>query len=168
MSYRNEFNDTSKDVKWTFWKVVPLVFGAIVVLGVISYALGWFGEAASVAQDEFGPKAALEKYEWFKDQSARIEKSKADIMTFEERVKGIEKQYSGYGKDMAKWPPHIQVQYNSAKQTSRDDLTAIVSNYNNLVKEYNAASSKFNWVPFKTKSDKPKETIEEYIVPSDL
>jgi hypothetical protein len=167
MSYRNEFNQVSTDFNWTFWKVFWWIFGVSIVVGLLGYAMGWFTETANVAKDEFGAKAALEKYEWFKDQYQRIEKTKADIATYEERVKSVDTQYSEYG-NKAKWPADIRIQYNHAKQIARDDLTAIVSNYNNLVKEYNAASSKFNWVPFKTESNKPKETMEEYFIPPSL
>ena len=164
MSYRDEFNNTSKDVSWTFGKVIGPIIGVIILIGIVGYVMGWFSEAASVAKDEFGAKAALEKYEWFKDQSARIEKASADILTFEQRVKSVDKQYAEYG-DKKNWSPDIRVQYNHAKEISRDDLVSVVSNFNNLVRDYNAQSSKFNWVPFKTKSDKPKETMEEYVIP---
>jgi len=41
---------------------------------------------------------------------------------------------------------------------------AVASQRNNLVKEYNAASKKFNWAPFQTKSDKPPESYQDYVV----
>lgn len=146
------------------WKLILGIIGTFIVIVIVGAILGWFTETVDVAHDEFGPKAALEKYEWFKDQSARIEKGSADILIFEQRVKSVDKQYADYG-DKKNWSPDIRIQYNHAKEIARDDLTAIASNYNSLVKDYNAQSSKFNWTPFKTKSDKPKETLEEYIIP---
>ncbi|MDP1690147.1 MAG: hypothetical protein Q8L52_03030 [bacterium] len=144
---------------WSLWVMLVIAF---VVISATGYALGWFGEAAQVARDEFGPKAALEKYSWFIDQANRIEKMDQDLKIFEGRAQKVQEQYQGYGKDMAKWPPHIQVQYNQAAQQVRDDLAALASQRNNLVREYNAASEKFNWSPFQTRPDKPKERFHSY------
>jgi hypothetical protein len=58
----------------------------------------------------------------------------------------------------------IQTQYNQAKQQARDDLIAVASQRNNLVREYNAASEKFNWKPFLTRPDKPKDRFDDYVV----
>lgn len=134
------------------------------ILGTVGYAFNWFGEAAQVAREEFGPRGALHKYEWFIEQASAIEKMDKDVEIFKGRLVGVKDQYQGYGEDMSKWPPHIQSQYNSNIGTARNDLVAIVSQRNNLVKEYNAASEKFNWAPFKTKVDKPRERFQEYAV----
>jgi len=164
-TYRDEFNKTTKEVKWTFWKVTGLIVGALIVLSVIGYALGWFSDAAEVAKDEFGPKAAMEKYEWFINQATNIEKMDQDIVLYQQRVASVDSTYAAYGKDKSTWPPDIRTTYNHEKQTAKDDLLAIASQRNNLVKEYNAASQKFNWTPFQTKPDKPKETYLEYKTP---
>jgi len=57
------------------------------------------------------------------------------------------------------------MQYNREVQMARDDLASIASQRNGLVKEYNAASEKFNWAPFETNPDKPEESYHEYVVP---
>lgn len=147
-----------------FWKVIFLVVPMAIILSTIGYVLGWFGEAATVVQDEFGPKAALQKYEWFIEQANRIEKMDKDIVMFEGRVQGVDEQYKTYGEDRSKWPPHIQVQFNRERQQSREDLLAVASQRNNLVREYNAASEKFNWKLFQTRPDKPKERFHNYDV----
>ncbi len=137
----------------------------IAALGAVAYGLGWIGSAGEVAKEEFGPEAALEKYEWFIDQAAAIEKADSDIALFELRRANIEIQYaSTYGADKTKWSPSVQTQYNHEMQIARDDLLAIVSNRNNLVKEYNAQSQKFNWAPFKGRDDYPPENFVNYVV----
>jgi hypothetical protein len=146
------------------WKVVVLVVVLSAIIGGAGYVFGWFGEAAQVAHDEFGPKAALQKYEWFKEQAAGIKKMDQDVSMYEQRVKSVDAQYVAYGKDPAKWPLDVRVQYNHAKEQGRDDLVAIASQRNNLVKEYNAASSKFNWSPFQTNPDAPAKYFQEYVV----
>lgn len=160
----NDYEEAVEKGPWSvFWKIFWTVAAMAAVILTAGYFLGWFGEAAKVAQDEFGAKAALAKYEWFIEQATRIEKMDKDIGLFEARVKGVESQYQGYGKDMAKWPPHIQVQYNKERQQAREDLIAIASQRNNLVREYNAASEKFNWKLFQTNPNKPKERFHEYV-----
>lgn len=144
-----------------FLKFGGLMLFAAAVVAVVGYGLGWLGEGAKVAQEQFGPKAALAKYEWFIDQANRIDKMDQDIKLFEGRVSGIDDQYTAYGKPDA-WTPDVRLQYNQAKQQGRDDLLAIVSQRNNQVREYNAASGKFNWSLFKTRPDKPAERFSEY------
>lgn len=145
------------------WQFLGIVIIALAAIGLTGHIFGWFGEAAKTAQDEFGPKAALAKYSWFVDQANAIEKMDKDIPLFEGRAAAVKTQYQGYGPDMTKWPPHIQAQYNQAAQQARDDLVAVASQRNNLVRDYNAASDKFNWSLFQTRPDKPKERFHEYI-----
>ena len=155
---------TRKEWSTMFGLGVALLF-LIFALGAVAYGLGWIGSAGEVVKEEFGPEAALEKYEWFIDQANAIEKADADIALFEQRRADIEVQYtSTYGADKTKWSPGIQVQYNHEAQTARDHLLAIVSNRNNLVKEYNAQSEKFNWAPFKGRDDYPPENFVDYVV----
>lgn len=145
------------------WQLFGIFLVVVAALSGAGYVFGWFGEAAKTAQDEFGPKAALSKYSWFVDQANAIEKMDKDIPMFEGRVTAVKTQYQGYGSDMAKWPPHIQAQYNQAVQQARDDLVAVASQRNNLVRDYNAASDKFNWSAFQTRPDKPKQRFHEYV-----
>jgi hypothetical protein len=146
--------------------LVKFIVGLMLVGAVISligWGLGWFSEAGKVAKEEFGPQAALEKYQWFISQANAIDKMNTDIGNFEKRVTAVEKQYVGsYGTDKTKWTPDVRVLYNRENQLARDDLLAVVTQRNNLVKEYNAQSQKFNWAPFRTRSDMPSEQLQEY------
>ena len=76
----------------------------------------------------------------------------------------MDEQYAAYFTDKAKWAPHIQAEYNSARQQVRDDLVAVKSQRNTLAREYNAASEKFNWAPFQTNVDKPREKFQELVI----
>ena len=62
-------------------------------------------------------------------------------------------------------PLDVRTRYGSDSQQARDDLTAIVSQRNNLVRDYNAASEKFNWSPFQTRADMPPTTFTETAAP---
>lgn len=152
---------TSKSMVWKF---VFFIIALVVVVSAVGYVFGWFGEAATVVQEEFGPRAALKKYEWFIDQANRVEKMDQDIKMFEGRVTNVDSQYKTYGDDRAKWPPHISVQFNRERQQAREDLIAVASQRNNLVREYNSQSEKFNWKLFQTRPDKPKERFHDYDV----
>ncbi|KKT41612.1 MAG: hypothetical protein UW88_C0008G0002 [Candidatus Collierbacteria bacterium GW2011_GWD2_45_10] len=143
-----------------------VIFVLMLALGVLGSVLGWWiDEAGDVVKEEFGPKAALEKYEWFVYQANAIAKADSDIALFEQRLVDIETQYtSTYGEDKTKWMPSTQAQYNHEMQIARDDLMAIVSNRNGLVKDYNTESQKFNWAPFKGRADYPPESFLDYKV----
>jgi len=145
--------------------IIIIVIAVVIFLSAGGSILWWVNQATIVAQNEFGPQAALQKYEWFIDQANAIAKADKDIALFEQKRVDIETQYDKtYGTDRSKWSPSIQAQYNQAIQTGRDDLIAVVSNRNGLVKEYNAQSEKFNWEPFMTRSDLPQKTFSDYVV----
>lgn len=146
-----------------FFKLGAAILILVSLLVALSWALGWIGDAGVVAKDEFGPKAALTKYEWFVDQAAFIQKADADIELYTQRVSEVESRYvSTYGADKSKWLPSTQALYSHDIQTVQADLTAIKSNRNSLVRDYNAQSSKFNWAPFRGRADYPPETFVEY------
>lgn len=123
-------------------KVIAGVAGFVVLIGsvsVVSYTLGWFGEGATVVQQEFGPRKSLIKYEWFVDQSNAIKARENDISLYEDRIKSLEDQY----KDVQRkdWPRDDREGHNQQKA----ELAGIKASYNDLVREYNANSQKFNW-----------------------
>jgi hypothetical protein len=83
----------------------------------------------------------LAKYEWFKNQKAAIDKTRADIMLYEEQYKLIDKDDR------------------QERNQSRAELMGIVSTYNSLCAEYNAQMSKFNY-RFTNKGDLPQTNLE--------
>lgn len=121
------------------FKIILAVVVLGVFVGVIGYGLGWFGEAAQVTQEEFGPRAMLQKYEWFKDAAAQLEKKQADITVYDGRMKSMSETY----KDLArhKWPREDREQYN----VWVSEVAGVKASYNSLAAEYNAQMAKFNW-----------------------
>ena len=120
-------------------KAVFGIFLLAAVVGGLGYAFGWFGEAAQVAQDEFGPKAMLKKYEWFKDAAAQLEKKQADIAVYDGRLKAMASGYTGLARQ--NWPREDREQYN----VWTSEVAGVKASYNQLAAEYNAAMAKFNW-----------------------
>lgn len=161
VAHWKKYEEAAEHGPWPIiWRAGLLLVAVTVVFGTMGYVLGWFGEAMDVAREQVGPRAALAKYEWFIDQATRIEKMDKDVQMFEKRAAGVDEKYKTYGEDKSKWQPHVQVQYNRESQQARDDLIAVTSQRNALVREYNAASEKFNWKPFESRSDLPKPAYE--------
>ncbi len=140
----------------------PLSLAAKVIIGLtlvtalvagIGYVCGWFGEAAKVAQDEFGPQAMLKKYEWFKDAAAQLDKKRADIAVYESRIKAMEASYQGAARQ--NWAREDREQYN----VWQSEIAGVKASYNALAAEYNAAMAKFNW-RFANKDDLPPGATE--------
>lgn len=141
--YRNEFLSVANETGWTlrksFFKIIlPLILFSCSV-SVVGYGLGWFSEAATVAKEEFGPRAMLEKYEWFKDASAQLDKKVADIKIFDGRLTSMKNDYAGIAR--TKWDRTDKEQFNLWTQ----ELAGIKASYNSLSAEYNAQMAKFNW-----------------------
>lgn len=111
----------------------------LVILVIVGNALRWFGGAIEVAHEEFSAKALLQKYEWFKDTSASLNKKQADIKIYDSRIKQMEEDY----KDASRkdWDRTDKEQM-SIWQT---ELAGVKASYNSLAAEYNSQMVKFNW-----------------------
>ena len=96
-------------------------------------------EAADVAHEEFGPRELLRKYEWFKDASAKLDKKKADIKVYKNRLKTLADTYEG--EKRKDWAKEDREQYNQISA----EIAGVQASYNTLAAEYNAQMAKFNW-----------------------
>jgi len=113
------------------WGVIFIFIMAI--FSAVSFTLSIFGEAAQVAKSEFGAKASLKKYEWFKDASQQLIKLNKDINIYQDKVDTLCRS-SGLDR----------VSREQCMVWSQE-LAGIKSARNDLVAEYNAQSNKFNW-----------------------
>ena len=120
-------------------KGILYFFGFVVVIGSISYVLGWFGSAATVAKKEFGPQVALKKYEWFINASNQLNKQAIDIELYQAK---IDRTCTSHMDRLAREQCMVWEQ----------ELIGVKSNYNSVVAEYNSQSEKFNWSLFNTKN----------------
>ena len=120
-------------------KVILAVFALSVLVGGLGYVAGWFGEAAKVVQEEFGPRAMLEKYEWFKDAAANLEKKQADITVYDGRMTAMGETYKGLPRQ--KWPREDREQHN----VWVSEVAGVKASYNQLAADYNSQMAKFNW-----------------------
>jgi hypothetical protein len=130
-------------------KVILAMFVLSALVGILGYAFGWFGEAAKVAQQEFGPEAILKKYEWFKDAAAQLEKKQADITVYESRTKSMNETYKNLSRE--KWPREDREQFN----VWQSEVAGVKASYNQLAADYNSQMAKLNW-RFANVGDLPK------------
>ena len=109
MRYDGSYKEWESEAERSpFWFAVKFVCGATLVLGCTiagCVALGVFGttagvvkEAATVAREEFGPRALLTKYEWFKDASAALDKKRADVGVYDRRLSSLSVAYEGVAR----------------------------------------------------------------------
>jgi hypothetical protein len=125
-------------------KVIVGLFILTAVAGGLSYVFGWFGETAQVAQEQFGPRAVLQKYEQFKDQAAQLDAKMASIEVYEKGLKATEAQMvDGAGKALpkAQWPRDEREAYNQRAT----EIAGLKASFNKLAADYNANMAKFNY-----------------------
>ena len=137
--YRDEYNRVQSDVFWTFPRALFAIVGMLAVLSVVGFIFGIFGEAAKVTQEQFGPAALLQKYEWFKDAAAELDKKQADIGVYDNRFKRLETDYVGVPR--TKWARDDREQLS----IWQSEAAGVKASYNQLAAEYNAQMSKFNY-----------------------
>lgn len=130
-------------------------FGAMlfIVLGSFGYCAGWFSEAATVAQREFGASALLEKYSWFKDASAALDGKRASIAVYERRFDTMRTSYANVPRPQ--WARDDREQINLWES----EVAGIIASYNMLAADYNAQMAKFHWA-FANAGDLPKGATE--------
>jgi len=143
-----------------FFGLVPLA----AIIGTVGYFAGWFSEAAQVTRHEFGPKAMLRKYEWFKDAAAALDKKTADLAVYESRLRALEQAYVGVPR--AKWPRDDREQMS----LWQSECAGVAASHNALAADYNSQMAKMNWkfanvgdLPAGATSPLPRE-FKEYIV----
>lgn len=134
-------------------KVILGLFSVAVLVFILGYAFSWFGETAMLAKEEFGPRAILEKYEWFKDAAAQLEKKQADIAVYDGRLTAMNETYKNLERQ--KWPREDREQYN----IWASEVAGVKASFNTLAADYNAQMAKFNW-RFANVGDLPKGANE--------
>jgi hypothetical protein len=130
MSWKNYERAAEKGPWPLFWILLALLIPMLAILSFISSTAGWIGEAQKVARQEFGPSAMLKKYEWFKDAAAQLDKKRADIRVYEQRLKE---------------PVTADRLDREQRNLWLTELAGVKASYNGLAAEYNAQMAKFNW-----------------------
>lgn len=114
---------------------LKFIFG-VMVIGFILWGLSLvcFGanETVAVVNQQYGPRAAVVKYEWFKDAATQLDRKKRDIENFQQASTSA---CSGA----------VTRQDKEDCRLARTELLGLQSSYNDLAAQYNANMSKVNW-----------------------
>ncbi len=132
------------------WIVVIVV--AIVTINVVGFALGWFGRATQVVQDQIDPYEMQRKYELFKDEAAQLDKKQADIKVYEHRFKAL-------GSKTGDCPQTLNRTAFEQCMVWQQEVSGIIASYNSLAADFNAQMSKWNY-RFTNIGDLPKGASE--------
>lgn len=128
---------------WPALKVVLVGLFVLSTVGVgcsaFAYGMGWFSEAAQVAQEEFGARALLTKYEWFKEASAALDAKRASIGVYERRFEALKAEYGSQPRSA--WSREDREQWNLWTA----EVAGVTASYNLLAADYNAQMAKFHW-----------------------
>jgi hypothetical protein len=115
-----------------------MIILAFVLLWIVGAALGWFGRAADVVQQEVDPAVLLQRYQWFKDAAAQLDAQHANISVYENRFKSI-------GGSVGTCPPNLNRTAQEQCFVWVQEVSGIIASYNDLAAQYNSQMSKINW-----------------------
>lgn len=125
--------------------VLGIVLAAILflpscaILIVAGRGCQWANRAVVVAYEEIDPAVLLRKYAWFKDAAAQLDKKRADIKVYGQRLSRMEADYQGAArKDWARTDKEQMSVWQS-------EMVGVKASYNALAAEYNAQMAKINW-----------------------
>lgn len=131
----------------TFGKAFKYGAMGIALIGgltLVGNVVGVFTETAAVANEQFGPRAMLAKYEWFKNASAKLDEQSANLLAYRAKIDAFKSDYEGIKK--SEWPRDERQAFNQL----RAEYQGMLQMYNSVASDYNAQSSKFNWSSFDT------------------
>jgi hypothetical protein len=114
---------------------IVLAVVVVVVCSALLQFCSYAGKVVDTTMNAIDPSALLQKYEWFKGASAQLQKKRADITIYEERMKPYKEM------DPLKMPRHVSEQMLVWSQ----ELAGIRASYNSLAADYNSQMSKINW-----------------------
>lgn len=115
------------------------IFVLLSSISIVGSSCRCADEAVDVAHDEFGPRAMLTKYEWFKDAAASLDAKNADIKVFQKKLDNLSEAYPDIPR--GKWARDDREQWN----ITSSEIAGMKASFNSLASEYNASMAKFNW-----------------------
>ena len=117
---------------------ILVIVGVLSVVGIgIGVVTNFIGEGAQVLQEEVGPRALRDKYAWFKNAYAQLDKKNADIKVYQGKLTGMEADYEGVPrKDWDRVDKQTHQQWTA-------EVAGVTASYNSLAAEYNAEMAKF-------------------------
>lgn len=123
-------------MKYFGW--ICLLAVLLVAVWVGGMALGWFGRATQLVQEQVDPYELQRKYELFKDEAAQLDKKKADISVYEKR-------FRAFGSKTGECPETLSRTRSEQCMVWMQEVSGIIASYNSLAGDYNAQMSKWNY-----------------------
>jgi hypothetical protein len=116
-----------------------LIVAALLLLFTGVMNLVSCSSTVEVISTEFNARALFDRYLWFKDAAAQLDKKIADISVYESKLKLLAEAYEGQRR--SEWPRDDREQY----AIWASELAGIKASFNSLAAEYNSAMAKINW-----------------------
>jgi phage gp36-like protein len=110
-----------------------LAIPALLFMRACTSATHLADRAVTVATQELDPRTLLNRYMWFKDAATMLDKKRADIALYEQRLADIK---------ITDTSPRYVYEQRMQWQT---EMLGVKASYNSLAAEYNAAMAKINW-----------------------
>lgn len=110
-----------------------LAIPALLFMRACGAATHLVDRSITVVTQELDPRTLLNRYMWFKDAAAMLDKKMADIRLYEQRLAEIQITDTS--------PRYIHEQ----RMQWQTEMLGVKSSYNSLAAEYNAAMAKINW-----------------------
>jgi hypothetical protein len=148
-------------------KVSVVLFISGVLIGASGFISGWCDEPPKEADEQNSPKAILDKYEWFKDMSAQLDKRQSQIHVLYSRIRAL----SAFNKNspVSMWKEEHKEQANGWVS----EMAQIQASFNDSAAQYNSEMARFNWrfsdpgrLPQGAGKPLPREYKPIYITPS--
>lgn len=145
--FRDSINDAPNSIKKFGTHIILPFLLLSLCIGAFGFVTGIFGEAADTAQETYGAKAAVRKYEWFKDKYNNIQ-------NYDVQYKTAVSSFKTFKKDAG---PRSDWTFEDKQEYSRLQSVAqgLRNQRNSVVAEYNSASEKATWSVFQT-NDLPR------------
>ena len=151
MSYREEFNGSVREAKWSFWKIFWVVVPILIVLTVVGWGLKTFVfQPAEVITKTTNADHIIYNYQWFHDQYEAVKATDTKIGVTESAKVDFE-EVAG---DRENWTWEDKREINQLNA----ELRGLKNHRASLVADYNSRSKQLNRNLFK--SDNLPHTLQ--------
>jgi hypothetical protein len=115
-----------------FLWVIVYIFVISIILGIVGFAMGWFGGVGHVAQTELSPDALVAKYRLMLTQENSLEELKVNIGVYQKQLDDIKAQNVNLSR--SEWAASDREQYDNIYNA----VSASKITFNNLAAQYNS------------------------------
>jgi len=140
MSYQDEFNNVSKEARWTIWRVFLIIIlplmGLGILIGGINYGINLMSQPAKIIEKTLDADNVISNYEWFKNTYHDIQATDIKISIAQEDIKNFNESAGSRNK----WT------FEDKNESSRlsSVLTGLKNYRQDLTAQYNARAKMLN------------------------